>query len=154
MKFSVLSILTFADLHHNAWAKLRSINSTRNLGAVLTLWSPLMENHWKKWWVSESIFAYGFIFLLTLAIYKLFIWEFFFLGRKSEICWYILKKSSSVSILFWIPFRQWASWYNGWRCYFKPFSACKVTFDSLGLHSSCNSFSSCSVWCILLSVLN
>lgn len=57
MKLSALSFLTFADLHHNTWAKLRSINFTVNLGAVLTLWSPLMENHWKKWWVSESIFA-------------------------------------------------------------------------------------------------
>ena len=74
MKLSVLYILTtFADLHHNTRAKLRSINYTVNLGAVLTLWSPLMENHWKKWWVSESIFAYNLIFLLILAIYKLFI---------------------------------------------------------------------------------
>lgn len=73
MKLSALSFLTFADLHHNTWAKLRSINFTVNLGAVLTLWSPLMENHWKKWWVSESIFAYNLIFLFILEIYKLFI---------------------------------------------------------------------------------
>lgn len=73
MKLSALSFLTFVDLHHNTWAKLRSINFTVNLGAVLTLWSPLMENHWKKWWVSESIFAYNLIFLFILAIYKLFI---------------------------------------------------------------------------------
>jgi hypothetical protein len=53
MEFSELSILTFADLQHNAWAKLRGINFTENLGAVWTLWSPLMENLWEKWLGSE-----------------------------------------------------------------------------------------------------
>lgn len=50
------SFWLITDRHHNAWAKLRSIDYLWSLGTVLILWSPLKENLCMKWLVSESFF--------------------------------------------------------------------------------------------------
>lgn len=136
--FYIYSFWLITDLQHNGWEKLRSIICIENLEIVLRLWSLLMENQWMKWWVSrdhkkkkkqKEEFEKKYIiltlyFLPILGLLKLFICAFglfYFLGRKSEICRYIFKKSSFVAIICWFLFRKWTGRYDGWGCYFKPF---------------------------------
>lgn len=69
-----------------------------------------MENQWMKWLVSELNFVHNCIILFNFGgVINSSFYHFSFLGRKTEICNNIFKKSSFVTIIFRICFIQWAS---------------------------------------------